>query len=308
MKGFIVALTLAACGDDPALGPDGGAGDAMPDAQTCLGAATYPMTITAGAFPPSADHPNVIVVVPPGFDPGPPIDLVVFIHGFDNCITNIVGETDTACTSGGTIRNAYSLAAQLEASHRNALLVAPEVAFDMASGNPGTLGTAGGFQALLDETLATIPAPLGPIDPARVGKIVVASHSGGYTAAAGIASIGGVAIDELWLLDSLYGYTLQFDTWVMMDLSDLAAVMRRFANVYTTNGGTLPNSQAMATRAAMWVDPSVILDDRTSSTLGDADYHHGLIFKQSVLSHDDVPRYYVEHLLATSVLSPRTCP
>jgi hypothetical protein len=300
------AIALAACGDDDSLGPDAGI-DAMPDAQTCLTPATYPMTLTAGAFPASPDHPSVLVVVPAGFDPTPPIDLFIYIHGFDNCITNVIGETDAACSAGGPIRNAYSLAAQLDASHRNALLVVPEVAFDMASGDPGTLGTAGGFHALLVETLATIPAPLGPLDLSRVGKVAVASHSGGYTAAAGIVSGGGVPIDELWLLDSLYGDTMEFDAWVMTDLADLTTLARRFADVYTTGGGTAANSQAMAARAKMWVDPSVIVDDPTNGTLADTDYGHGLIFKYSALSHDDVPRYYVEHLLATSVFAARTC-
>jgi len=81
---------------------------------------------------------------------------------------------------------------------------------------------------------------------------------------------------------------------------------RRFTDVYTSTGGTDTNSIAMADRAAGWVsaDPSVLLDDRTTATLTDADYHHGLIFKHSALSHNDVPRYYVERLLATSPLAP----
>ena len=309
----IVLATLgsAGCGDDAAItSPD--AATVMPDAQTCLPRATYPLTIDAGAFPPSPDHPSVVVVSPEGFDPTAPTELVVYIHGFDNCVTNIVGDTPQACTPGGALRNAYSLAAQLEQSGRNALLVCPEVAFDQATGNPGQLGTANGMRAMLAETLAALPAPLGPLDVAKVGTVIIASHSGGYVAAAAMATIGGIPVSELWLFDSLYGETTSFDGWVMQDLAGLATTTpsRRFSDVYTSGGGTLSNSQAMAARAAGWVasDPSILIDDRSMMPLPDASYHHGLIFKFTGLAHDDVPRMYFAPMLATSSLSARTCP
>ncbi len=306
----VSAILLAgACGETADLRPDaavdGGPGDAQ---QQCLDRATYPLTIQAGAFPPSPDHPSVIVSVPQGFDATAPIDVVVFVHGFNNCITNIVSDDNLVCTPGGPLRNAYQLATQLEASGRNALLVAPEVAFDKATGDPGTLGTAGGFRALLEETLLGVPPPLGPLGLASIGRVIVAVHSGGYRAVASMITIGDVRVDEVWLLDALYGNALSYDQWAMVDLSTFTALTRRFADVYTTGGGTLSNSQAMADRFAMWVDPSVIVDDRTTETWPDPSYRHGMLFKLSALSHDDVPRYYFERLLATSSLAARTCP
>src|SRR5262249_29584941 len=158
------------------------------------------------------------VYVPNGFNPTPPLEVVVFIHGFDNCIENIVRDAGTSCTDAGT-REAYALAAQLEASGRNALLVCPEVALDQASSNPGHLADPGAFAALLDDTLANLP-----LGTRNVGKLIVASHSGGYAAAAAIATVGGVRVDELYLFDSLYGQTAQFDAWVMSDLGGLATL------------------------------------------------------------------------------------
>src|SRR5258706_14530874 len=119
MKGPI-ALSIvvprggAGCGHDAAVTPD--AAPITPDAQTCLPSEPYPLTMAAGAFPPSPDHPSVVVVSPQGFDPTAPTELVVYIHGFDNCVENIIGDTPQACTPGGALRNAYSLAAQLEQS------------------------------------------------------------------------------------------------------------------------------------------------------------------------------------------------
>lgn len=305
-RSTLCAISLtAACGDQGGLDPDAGATDAAPP--PCTGRATHALTIDAGAFPPSPDHPSVVVYVPEGFDATAPIDLVVFVHGFNNCVTNIVGDANQACTPGGPLRNAYQLGSQLEQAGVNALLVAPEVAYDQATGDPGALGTAGGFRALLEETLLAVPPPLGPIGFASVGRVIVAAHSGGYRATAAMITIGDVRVDEVWLFDALYGSTVSFDQWVMLDLASFAAPTRRFANVYTTGGGTLANSQAMADRVAMWVDPSVLVDDRTTGTWPDATYHHGLLFKLSALSHDDVPRYYFERMLATSSLAPRRC-
>jgi hypothetical protein len=304
----VVALGLGAgCG-----GGDGDDDDAMPDAMMddpCVPGATHPLSIAAGAFPPTPDHPNLIVHVPAGFDRTRPVDVVVYIHGFNNCITNILGDVDSACTPGGPLRFATGLAAQLELSERNALLVLPEVAFDTASSDPGALGDDGGFRALLDEALAAVPPPVGPIAPAELGRVVVASHSGGYLAVALMITLGGVDVDEVWLFDSLYGATASFDAWVTADLAGFAG-SRRFATFYTSTGGTQANTEAMADRAAGWVasDPSVLVDDRTTDTWPDETYHQGLLFKRSALSHDGVPQYYVERMLATSLLAPRTCP
>ena len=313
LSAFVLLLAALGCDGGEQAAPDAsGTGDGS-GGHPCLSTATYPLTIQAGAFPPTPAHPSVIVHVPAGFDPTPPVDVVVYIHGFNNCITNVLGDTDGPCTANGASRSAFQLAAQLARSGRNALLVVPEVAFDQATGDPGKLGVAGGFEAMLAETLAALPAPLGSISVAQLGTVIVATHSGGYRAAGAMATIGGVPVDELWLFDSLYGSIADFDHYVTSDLASFGAsapAARRFSNVYTSGGGTLANSQAMATRAAGWVaaDPSVLVDDRTSATWADDVYHHGLLFKQSALSHDGVPRYYFEHMLATSALAPRTCP
>jgi hypothetical protein len=57
----------------------------------------------------------------------------------------------------------------------------------------------------------------------------------------------------------------------------------------------------------MWVDPSTLVDDRTTATWADETYRHGMLFKASALSHDDVPRYYFQRFVASSQLGPR-CP
>ena len=265
-------------------------------------ATTYLLTLDAGAFPPMTAHPSALVYTPRGFDPTPPLSVVVFIHGFSNCVENVVRDAGGECTPDGGTRSAYALAAQLEATNKNALLLVPEIDYDQQTGAPGNLGTTDGFKALLAETLADLAGPLRGATVADVGTLIVTSHSGGYQAAAGIASKGGLPVDEIDLFDSLYGNISDFDAWAMAVGSSPG---KRFADVYTQGGGTLSSSQTMATNAQAWVPAAQLLDDRTTDTLTDAEYAHELIFKLSGLTHDGVPAYYFGKVIGTSVLAPK---
>jgi len=314
VRGAILALAVGAavagCGSTAATGGDGGAppDDLSASEPTDGGggdggsaaAATYLLTLDAGAFPPTTAHPSALVYLPRGFDPTPPLSVVVFIHGFSNCVENVVRDAGGECTPDGGTRAAYALSAQLEATNKNALLLVPEIDYDQQTGAPGTLGTSDGFQALLAETLADLAGPLNGATVADVGTLIVTSHSGGYQAAAGIASKGGVPVDEIDLFDSLYGNITDFDNW-----AKAVGPGKRFTDFYTSGGGTLSNSQAMATRAQAWVPATQLLDDRTTATLTDAEYAHELIFKLSGLSHDGVPAYYFGKVIGTSVLAPK---
>ena len=303
------ATDLADAADPPDSGDDaqapladgGSAGDLTP--RTVSG--TFTLTLDAGAFAPTAAHPSALVYLPSGFRPTAPLSLIVYLHGFSNCVENIVRDAGQPCTPGGGVRSAYALAAQLEASGKNAMLLCPEAAFDQATGNPGNLGAAGGLRALVQETLADLQPQLAPLTVADVGTVIVASHSGGYQAAGAIAARGGLPVSEIFLLDSLYDGTL-FDAWVKSDLTSLAgtAPAHRFADVYLSGGTTATNSVAMANRAATWVAPDagILRDDRITATFTDGDYRHGLVFKASALAHDAIPRFYFGALVSTSQL------
>ena len=311
MRGAIVAVAIGAA--VAGCGSTGGDGGAPPDDLSAsepsdggatdggsAAAATYLLTLDAGAFPPTAAYPSALVYLPRGFDPTPPLSVVVFLHGFSNCVENVVRDAGGECTPDGGTRAAYSLSAQLEATNKNALLLVPEIDYDQQTGAPGNLGTSDGFKALLAETLADLTGPLRGATVADVGTLIVTSHSGGYQAAAGIASKGGVPVDEIDLFDSLYGNITDFDNW-----AKAVGAGKRFTDFYTSGGGTLSNSQAMATRAQAWVPAAQLLDDRTTDTLTDAQYAHELVFKLSGLSHDGVPAYYFGKVVGTSVLAPK---
>jgi hypothetical protein len=294
MHRVLLVLALAACtddSDDEAHVLDGqSSGNSDGKADGTLRGDTLQFTLDHGAVMGTSDRPNAVVYVPDGYDASHPA-VVVFLHGFYNCATNVLRGANGTC--GGDVRNAYNLAGQLDAAGKHALLVVPELAYDRASSDPGDFATPGMFAAMLDDLFAAMGDRAGSLD--QLAHLIVASHSGGYRAAAAIASDGGKRVDELWLLDSLYGEADAFDAFARSSPT-------RLADIYTVYGGTLAASQAMIGRVRAWADASEIVDDRGTRILTDDDFAHAFVWKQSGLAHDDVPRYYFGRLLATSGL------
>jgi hypothetical protein len=309
----VLAIACAACDEAPEQQPveptpDAGVPPPAPDA---MPATTIELQLENGAFPPTQPSlPNAIVHLPAGYSPSLPLDVVVYLHGWSNCIENAIRDTPGTCVAGGTTHNSYALMTQLAASKKNALLLVPELAFEQQSSAIGKLANSDSFLALVDEALKDprVAPLLRGAAAAQVDRLLIASHSGAYTAAAAILDHGGLEVTDTWLLDSLYGDVATFNSWVTGD-KDLfrAPWTHRFASVYTTTGGTLTNSQNMADAAAGWFssDATVLLDDRTTDTLTADQYAHGLIFKHSALAHDAVPRYYFQKMLETSGLPDR---
>jgi hypothetical protein len=275
-----------------------------------VGPQTLTFNLDAGVFAPVASHPSALVYIPANYDPTPPLSIVVYIHGFQNCVTNIVRDTNGSCTDGGASHNAYSLATQLENSGKNAILLAPEVAFEQSTGAPGNLADPTTFKKLLQESLDDIASVIGAHTVDEVGEIIVASHSGGYTVADDITRSNGIVTRETWMLDSLYSSTVtsHFEDWIKLDLGSLEPPYRRFATFYTILSGcqgTDCNSESLASdvKKLYPADAGVVIDEPNSATTWTDDvYKHGFLCKHSSLAHDDIPRYYFERLLRTSGL------
>jgi hypothetical protein len=305
----LLSLAVVACAsrDD---GPEGdeahvldGFGDGKADSASAAPPGEIVRLSLDYAAVPGTDHPNMLVYIPSGLSTADGVNAVVYLHGHWNCIDNVVRAKNGPCVAGRAARQAGNLAMQLENSKKNAVLFVPELAFDAADSSDFDLDNENQFAWMMWDAMNHIGDKLGGAAYGDLRQIIVASHSGGWMTAAAIARRGGLDLNELWLLDSLYDKTDDFDAWVMDAGALLATRERRFANVYTCCGGTLANSQAMAARARGWVDDaSVILDDRTGATLTLDQLRHGLLFKRSGLSHDDVPRYYFQKLLESSAL------
>ncbi|MEI7892330.1 MAG: hypothetical protein WCI05_04535 [Myxococcales bacterium] len=336
---LVVALSLASgcSGNDASSSPDPSPPDASPvDAATYdvvsdrsvdaiadtarpdvhVEAGTYLFNLDAAPFP-NTGHPDVAVHVPSGFDPLDRPGVIVFFHGFSNCVANVVGAVNSPCTSGGPARPALHLAEQLEAARVNALLVALQLRYDMRSGDVGQLAQPGQLRLLLSELLV---GPLAPVlgyglTVEQLDRVVVATHSGGYRAAAAVVQTGGVAsLFEVDLYDSLYGEMATYDAWVLANLARFGpnrADGVRFTDVYTAGGGTAVYSRAMASRVAGWIgdaglpwrDAALAVDD-TTATLTDAQVAAPLLFKLTAVAHDDIPRVTFERFARAAGFSP----
>ena len=154
---------------------------------------------------------RVLLHIPPGFDPKRPAVMVVFFHGHG---ANLAQD----------VRDRQQVPAQITAAGVNAVLVAPQFAFNAADSSAGKFWEPNGFQRFLDEAAVKLARIYG--DPRTVFTfatmpIVIVSYSGGFGPTLSVLDRGGVRfrIRGLVLLDALYGGTGKFADWIAQNRS-----------------------------------------------------------------------------------------
>ena len=255
-----------------------------PEAEPSPRAQTWMLDLHSRAFA-DADGPAVAVHVPAGFDAGEGAGVILYFHGWNGCVRVALGDEDAPCVEDGPDRTASCLAAQLDEARVNAMLVAIELRPDAASGDPGKLAEPGRVRALLRELFVEhLALPLGRIlDVDALGPTVVVAHSGGYQAAAATLALGGVRVDDVVLLDALYGADDVFGSAVRGGVGLL--------DLYTCCGGTDGHSRALAAALAPTREFGAMIDD------GDADLDpttltHTVFFKRVPAAHALLPQLY----------------
>ncbi len=152
------------------------------------------------------NDPRVLLHIPKGFDPNKPSVMVVFFHGHGATLTRDVLERQ-------------QVPEQISEAGANAVLVAPQLAYDARSSNPGKLWEPGAFARLVREASDQLTRLYG--DP-RVGRtfanmpIIIVAYSGGYLSAASSLERGGLKdrVRGVVLLDALYGELDGFASWI----------------------------------------------------------------------------------------------
>jgi hypothetical protein len=160
-----------------------------------------------GAF----SDPRVLLHIPKGFDPNKPAVMVVFYHGHGATLTR-------------DVLNRQQVAEQISESGANAVLVAPQLAYDARSSNPGKLWESGAFARMVREASGQLTKLYG--DP-RAAKafdnmpVIIVAYSGGYLSAATSIERGGLKgrVRGIVLLDALYGELGGFANWVNQNRS-----------------------------------------------------------------------------------------
>jgi hypothetical protein len=152
---------------------------------------------------------RTLMYVPAGFDPRRPALIVMFFHGHGSVIERTVMEAD--------------LPRQITESGANAVLVAPQFAYDAADSSPGKFWRPAAFARFVDEAatkLAQLLTPQGA-DLRRLSgvfnlaPVMLVAFSGGYKPAAYVLARGGAAhrIHSVVLLDALYDEEDKFAAW-----------------------------------------------------------------------------------------------
>lgn len=149
---------------------------------------------------------RVLLHIPPGFDPRRPAVMVVFFHGHGADLAR-------------DVRDRQRVPAQITAAGANAVLVAPQFAFDAADSSAGKFWEPNGFKRFLNEATAKLAKLYGaPRSAAAFARmpIVIVAYSGGFGPTLAVLEHGGVGsrLRGIVLLDALYSGIDKFADWI----------------------------------------------------------------------------------------------
>jgi hypothetical protein len=154
---------------------------------------------------------RVLVHVPAGFDVHKPGVIVVFFHGH-------------GATLARDVRDRQLLPRQISESGVNAVLVAPQLAYDAADSSAGKFWERGGFKRFMTEAANQLALVYGEQRSAEAFAkmpVVIVAYSGGFVSAAYSLNVGGLGnrVVGLVLLDALYGEMDKFSSWIVKNRS-----------------------------------------------------------------------------------------
>jgi hypothetical protein len=184
----------------------------MPDISVVKQANTRLIGFENSAFPYSGSRGGrysdnrVLVHVPAGFDARKPGVIVVFFHGH-------------GATLSRDVRDRQLLPAQITESGVNAVLVAPQLAYDAADSSAGKFWERDGFKRFMGEAADQLARVYGDPRSAEIFAnmpVVIVAYSGGFETAASCLSVGGLGkrVTGVVLMDAIYGHLEQFASWI----------------------------------------------------------------------------------------------
>lgn len=257
----------------------------------------FQFSMRNGAFD---TQPSCVVVIPPRFDASKPLDLALYVPGFNNCVDNLVRDADGTCRPGGSRHNSSHLATQFINAGVNAVLVLIGLRREEATGDPGRLRRAGALNAFLNELLGEHLAPMiGARSLSQVRNISLSCHSGGYTAVAAMIRAGDIStqLREVGLFDALYGDTSTYTQWA----TSHAMSPYRFVDVFT-GGSTESNSRSIASAIQRGIPADMYwFNDNRATPSADILRRPGSLFSVSGLSHTEVSRVWPNLFWSTSL-------
>jgi hypothetical protein len=209
---------------------------------------------------------SVALFIPRNFKSGKTIDLVIYFHGWRNNI-------DSACAQ-------FRLIEQFSDAKKNAVFVFPEGPKDAPDSFGGRLEEKDGLKNLVHDVLNYLKERK-KISSMKIGKIIVAGHSGAYRVISFCLLRGGLTknISDVILFDALYGDTEKYAYWI-------DHYTGRFVDIYTDSGGTKSETENLMSDLDAWKTPYFSTEEKL---LQPKDLRiHRLIFIHSDLTHNEV--------------------
>lgn len=280
-----------------AIGCLGLAGRVPAQRRGAAGAFTEAFDLVHGAFD---EHPgpDVVVHASPGFDPARPLELMIFLHGWNGCANVLARSGRVSCAEGvrgERVRTGWGLAARFDEAHTGALLVVPQLAYWTRSGSPGRLAEPQGLEALLSETLVALRPRLGDKTLADVQAMSLVAHSAGFESAAAVLSQSSLAdrVREVALLDALYASREVFTRWVR-DRSAYGG-RRRLVVLHTDARTTRRESALLFDELSGALGAHVVARDPRGA-LPAALRAHSVVVARSRVGHGAIPAAYLAEL------------
>ena len=207
-----------------------------------------------GMFPApgeSYDDPTTIVYIPYHFQvrddfEGLSLDTVVHFHGHR--------------TTAGDAMREHELREQLLDSEQNAILVMPQGPERASDSSGGNLDAQDGFLDFLTEVRKSVQqAEVSDAlvagggrritNQSRIGRVCLSGHSGAYRVISRCISRGGYNVNEVYLLDALYGEIDAFYNWVAERRQfELLRERHKLVSFWQGNGDTARNNQTLIDR------------------------------------------------------------
>jgi hypothetical protein len=149
---------------------------------------------------------HVLLHIPKGFALRKPALMVVFFHGHGATLERDVLERQ-------------KVAKQLSDSGLNAVLVAPQMAYDAADSSAGKFWQRGAFGRFTGEAAQALAKMLGDKKAVRTFAsmpVVIVAYSGGFQPAAWSLAHGGLGkrVKGVVLFDAMYGESSKFQDWI----------------------------------------------------------------------------------------------